>query len=248
MSGLTDTVILCGGAGLRLKSITGDTPKPMASIAGRPFLELLLLQLKRHGFSRVVLSVGYKHHLIREHFGEKGFGMDLVYSIEAAPLGTGGALAQVADEITTDCALVMNGDSYAAVDLSRLVQTHRESGASATVVVIAETRSDAGSVLVAEDGRVRAFAEKSDVLKTRYQSTGIYMFNKTLCSEIPRSGNISLEEQLFPQWLAQGKRVQAFVFSGDCVDIGTPERYLEAQDLLANVESEANVLRGESQL
>jgi len=247
MPNLPDAVILCGGAGLRLKSITGDTPKPMAVIGGRPFLELLLLQLKRHGFSRVVLSVGYKHEVIREHFGMKAFGMELVYSFETSPLGTGGALSQAASEITTEEALVMNGDSYAAVDLGLLETSHREGGADATVVVFAETRSDAGSVLVDENGRVRAFAEKSQSLNTRYQSAGIYMFSKTLCSAIPRTGKISLEEQLFPEWLANNRRIDAFVFSGRCIDIGTPERYQLAQNLLANFEKKASVPQREDQ-
>lgn len=247
MPPLPDAVILCGGAGLRLKNITGDVPKPMARIVDRPFLELLLGQLRRYGFSRVVLSVGYKHEVIRKHFGDKAFGMDLLYSVEASPLGTGGALGQAAGDITTDTALVMNGDSYAAVDLSRLVLAHQNSGADATVVVMAETRKDAGSVLLDENGRVKAFAEKSDVLNTRYQSAGIYIFNKNLCNAIPRAARISLEEQLFPEWLANGTRIDAFIFPGACIDIGTPERYQKAQELLADVEREAKVVRGEGQ-
>jgi D-glycero-alpha-D-manno-heptose 1-phosphate guanylyltransferase len=248
MSSLPHAVILCGGAGVRLKSVTGDTPKPMAKIGERPFLELLLVQLKRHGCSRVVLSVGYKHEVIRAYFGEKALGLEIVYSVETAPLGTGGALAQAVGEVTTDSALVMNGDSYAEVDLRRLARAHSKGAADATVVVIAQTRSDAGSVMLSETGRVTAFAEKSPELNTRYQSAGIYLFNKSLCSSIPRTGKISLEEQLFPEWLANGKRIEAFVFSGGCIDIGTPERYLKAQNLLAGVERDATMQRREGQL
>jgi D-glycero-alpha-D-manno-heptose 1-phosphate guanylyltransferase len=248
MSSLPDAVILCGGAGVRLKSITGDAPKPMAKIGGRPFLELLLVQLKRHGCSRVVLSVGYKHEVIRGYFGENALGLDIAYSVEAAPLGTGGALAQAAGEISTDSFLAMNGDSYAEVDLGRLALVHSKSAADATVVVIAETRSDAGSVMLSETGEVTAFAEKSSELKTRYQSAGIYMFKKTLWSSIPRIGKLSLEEQLFPEWLVNAKRIEAFVFSGGCIDIGTPERYLKAQKLLADLEREATMLGYEGKL
>jgi NDP-sugar pyrophosphorylase family protein len=215
----------------------------MATIGGRPFLELLLLQLRRYGFSRVVLSVGYKHEVIREYFGLTAFGVKLAYSIEASPLGTGGALRQAASEITTDEALVMNGDSYAAVDLEILEKSHRKRGADATVVVFTESRRDAGSVLVDENGRVRAFAEKSQSLTTRYQSAGIYMFNKHLCYTIPVSKTISLEEHLFPEWLANNRHIDAFVFSGRCIDIGTPERYQQAQILLANLEREENLLQ-----
>ncbi len=97
---MPDAVILSGGFGLRLRGVIGETAKPMAPINGRPFLELLLKQLKRHGFSRVILGVGYKHETIREYFGEKACGLELVYSIETFPLGTGGALRQAAGDIS----------------------------------------------------------------------------------------------------------------------------------------------------
>ena len=157
---MPDAVILSGGFGLRLRGIIGETAKPMAPINGRPFLELLLRQLKRHGFSRVILGVGYKHETIREYFGEKACGLELVYSIETSPLGTGGALHQAASYISTDDFLVMNGDSYTDADLGGLVQKHAESGAAVTVVVIPETRSDAGSVVLDQTGKVKSFAEK----------------------------------------------------------------------------------------
>ncbi len=242
-----DAVILCGGAGLRLRSITGDLPKPMVRVAGRPFLELLLFQLKQHAFARVVLSVGYRHELIRGYFGEKAFGMDLVYSVEATPLGTGGALAQAAAKIKTDTALVMNGDSYSEVDLRRLLLEHRGGNAVATVVVMAENRADAGSVSVDESGRVIAFAEKNGCLNTRYQSAGIYVFNKTLFSSLSHRGKTSLEEELLPEWIASGKQINAFVIFGECTDIGTPERYAKAQESLANVADKVKVLRIEGQ-
>src|ERR1700740_3457412 len=97
-----DAIILCGGLGLRLRSVTGDTPKTMVSVCGRPFMELLLVQLKRNGFSRVILSWGYRSDVIRNHFGEKAFGLDLSYSLEPSPLGTGGALRHAWSLITTD--------------------------------------------------------------------------------------------------------------------------------------------------
>ena len=121
MPEIPDVVILSGGFGLRLRGMIGDVPKPMAPIAGRPFLELLLRQLKRQGFLRVILSVGYKQEVIREHFGDKAFGLELVYSIETSPLGTGGALREAVHRLRTETALIMNGDSYTDVDLSGLV-------------------------------------------------------------------------------------------------------------------------------
>ena len=211
----------------------------MAQIAGRPFLELLLRQLKRHGFSRVILSVGYKQEVIQEHFGEEAFGLELVYSIETSPLGTGGALREAVAHIRTETALIMNGDSYTDVDLSRLVREQAGSDTDVTVVVIPETRSDAGSVVLDRDGKVKAFAEKRHVPESRYLSAGIYMLSKNLIAGVPQGSKISLEEQLFPQWLADGKSVEGFVYEGPCLDIGTPERYLKAQHALEKVESES---------
>src|SRR6202050_1403605 len=149
MPEIPDVVILAGGFGLRLRGTIGDVPKPMAPIAGRPFLELLLRQLKRHGFSRVILSVGYKQEVIREHFGEEAFGLELVYSIETSPLGTGGALREAVAHIRTETALIMNGDSYTDVDLSRLGREAAANGVDVTGVVIPESRTDAGSGVLA---------------------------------------------------------------------------------------------------
>lgn len=243
---IPDAIILSGGFGLRLKGVIGDAPKPMAKIGGRPFLELLLKQLKRRGFSRLILSVGYRHEVIREHFGDRAFGMELIYSIETAPLGTGGALREAARHVCTKSALVMNGDSYTDVDLDRLARNHRSSSADVTVVVIPETRSDAGSVILDRNGKVITFSEKQVVPGSRYSSAGIYMLEMSLATTIPQSDKISLEEKLFPQWLADGKDVEGFIFEGRCLDIGTPERFRKAQGLLEKIEAES-ILESEGQ-
>jgi len=241
MPEIPDVVILAGGFGLRLRGTIGDVPKPMAQIAGRPFLELLLRQLKRHGFSRVILSVGYKQEVIREHFGQKAFGLELVYSIETSPLGTGGALREAARHIRTETALVMNGDSYTDVDLSRLGREHAANDADVTVVVIPENRVDAGSVVLDSKGKIKAFAEKRHIPESRYLSAGVYILGKLLIAGVPEGSKISLEEQLFPQWLADGKSIEGFVCEGRCLDIGTPERYEKAQRALEQVELETYI-------
>jgi len=243
-----DAVILAGGAGLRLKSVTGDVPKPMAKIGNRPFLELLLLQLKRQGFNRVVLSVGQKQQTIREHFGERAFGLQLSYSFEPIPLGTGGGLRQSAAQVATDNFLALNGDSYTDVDLYQLVQTHLDRKPDVTLAVTPGTRSDGGSVGFDQGSKVTTFSEKRAVQGASYLSAGIYMLKKPLVVEIEPGLNISLEEQLFPEWLAGGKHIQAFASPAKCVDIGTPERYQQAQALLASVELNENMLRSENKV
>src|SRR5437667_8523550 len=108
MPSAVDAIVLCGGAGLRLRSVTGDAPKSLASIGGRPFLDILLNQLRRHGFQHVILAVGYQRDLIRSHFDNRAHGMPLEYSIESTPLGTGGALRNAVDLIKSDSVLIMN--------------------------------------------------------------------------------------------------------------------------------------------
>src|SRR5262245_4985053 len=112
MPSTPDAILLCGGAGLRLRSVIGNAPKGMADVAGRPFLELLLRQLRRHGFERAILAVGYQKHVIHSHFGGRAFGLHLAYSAESHPLGTGGALRNAAQLVRSESALIMNGDSY----------------------------------------------------------------------------------------------------------------------------------------
>jgi NDP-sugar pyrophosphorylase family protein len=248
MRKMIDAIVLCGGAGLRLRNITGDAPKAMTSIGGRPFLELLLKQLRRHGFERTILAVGYQKDVIRSHFGNRGFEMSLEYSEETDPLGTGGALRKAADLIESDCALIMNGDSYTDADLCGFVLDHLKAGADASLIVVpADERADCGLVSVDENRNVVRFQEKQHLSGSQYINAGIYLVARTLLCEAPAGLKISLEEELFPRWLAEGKSIRAFVVPGKCIDIGTPERYQSAQDLLASAEAGGSALRSVDQ-
>jgi NDP-sugar pyrophosphorylase family protein len=249
MRNTADAILLWGGAGLRLRSITGDVPKAMADIAGRPFLELLLRQLQRHGFRSAILAVGYRRDVIRSHFGKQVFGLHLTYSSELSPLGTGGALRNAADLVESDNVLIMNGDSYTDADLNKFAADHRESKAEVSMLIVpADERGDCGSVLVDENSKLAAFEEKQDSFHAPYVNAGIYMMSRQILYEIPTGLEISLEQELLPRWLQQGKHIKGFVCLGKCIDIGTPERYRSAQDILANVEVHGNALQCESQL
>jgi NDP-sugar pyrophosphorylase family protein len=236
MPSAVDAIVLCGGPGLRLRSVTGGTPKSLASIGGRPFLEILISQLRRHGFQRIILAVGYQKDVIRAHFGDGVGSLKLKYSIELSPLGTGGALRNAVDLIESDAALIMNGDSYTNADLAAFAEDYREAKADISILVVAaDGRVDCGLVSV-NDGRVGGFAEKQSASGTPYINAGIYMATKRILSDVPPGLQMSLETDLFPRWLADGKYLRAFIHPGMCVDIGTPERYQSAQVTLANVE------------
>src|SRR5579872_1401243 len=190
-------IVLCGGAGLRLRSVIGDIPKGMADVAGRPFLEVLLRQLQRHGIERSILAVGYQKDVIRTHFGDQAFGLDLVYSPEALPLGTGGALRHAADLVESESVLTMNGDSYTDAELDRFVTAHSKSRADVSVVLVpADGRGDCGSVRMNPDGRIVAFEEKRDRLEIQdnwYVNAGIYILSRQMLYDIPAGSEISLE-------------------------------------------------------
>ncbi len=233
---MPDVIVLCGGAGLRLRSVTANAPKSMAHIGGRPFLELLLKQLQRNGFARVILAVGYQGDAIREHFGERAFGLKVAYSTEASPLGTGGALRNAAGLVTSEAVLIMNGDSYTDANLRQFVTGYLASGAEASVLVVPlDGRSDCGSVAVDPNGGLAGFAEKQGAAGGRYVNAGIYLVSRQILDDIP-NGPVSLERELFPRWLGEGRDIRAFVWPGACVDIGTPERYWSAQELLGSAE------------
>jgi mannose-1-phosphate guanylyltransferase len=237
MPSVPDAVILCGGAGTRLKNVTGDVPKPMAEVGHRPFLELLLRQLRRNGFSRAVLAVGYREVIIREHFGDRAFGLNIVYSSESVPLGTGGALRNCVGLVESEAAVILNGDSYSDADLMKFVRDFHESGADASILVVpGDGRSDCGFVTADSHGRVTRFVEKDALARAGYVNAGLYVVSHQLLSNIPPALPVSLEKELFPGWLAKGKYLKIFVYQGACVDIGTPERYARAQELLATAE------------
>lgn len=237
MPSAADAIILCGGAGLRLRSVTGNAPKSLANIAGRPFLEILLSQLRRHGFQRVVLAVGYQKDLIQEYFGDRALGLALKYSIESTPLGTGGALRKAVDLVESETVVIMNGDSYTDADLAAFVTDYRIAKADVSMLVVpADGRVDCGLVSVDDKGKVLGFKEKQSALGSQYVNAGIYAMAKHLLGSIQPGIQISLESDIFPGWLATGKYLRAFTHPGECIDIGTPERYQRAQLTLANAE------------
>lgn len=240
MVDLPEAIILCGGAGLRLRSVTGDSLKVMAQIADRPFLELLLRQLRRNSFRRVVLAVGYRKETVSSRFGNDFLGLDLLYSDEPFPLGTGGALRQAASLVQSDAVLVMNGDSYTDVNLYQFAEDHCDSGADGSLLVVpAKGRNDCGSVLMDDRGWIRQFKEKESSADFAYVNAGIYLLSRSLLLGLPTGVEVSIEHELFPRWLSEKKSLRGVVFAGECIDIGTPERYRMAQAVLATAEAES---------
>ena len=225
-----EAIVLAGGFGTRLREVVSDVPKPMAPIAGRPFLEILLESLSRKGFERVILSLGFMADKISGHFGEKFAGMDLVYVVEPQPLGTGGAIRLSLSHCHQDHVYVFNGDTFLDLDIGALEAHWQKYRFPIVVGRIVSDTTRYGRLLVA-DGRVCGFNEKGQA-GAGLINAGCYVFNQGQLDDFTLNTQFSLEVD----YLSSAVASQPFdVFSTDAqfIDIGVPEDFKLAQSLLA---------------
>jgi NDP-sugar pyrophosphorylase family protein len=220
--------ILAGGQGLRLRSKFGDLPKPLAPIGGAPFLARQLEWLAGHGIREAVLCVGYGADQVRAALGEgRSHGVDLKYSIEDEPLGTGGALARARPWVDGPM-LVVNGDTLPECDPWTIERDRWEHGALGAVGLFRVDDARArGRVEVADDGRVSAFVEKdAEFTGGAWVNGGVYAFAPSLWRMLPE-GVSSLERDVLPG-LAQRHLLLGHRCPGRFFDIGTPEDWERA--------------------
>jgi NDP-sugar pyrophosphorylase family protein len=231
-----DTLILCGGLGRRLGTITKDLPKPMAMIGDKPFLKVLVERLSSFGLSRFILCVGYKKETIEDFFRLSKDDTEIVFSEEdeANLLGTGGAVKNAESFIRSETFLVMNGDSCVSMDFEKFLDFHRNKGAIATIALTkSDNREDAGSVRLGEEDEVLSFREKDAVGKESYMNAGVYAFDKKIFSCMPSAMSFSVEYDLFPYLIDRG--IYGYTINTEVVDIGTPERLEKARLFLTGV-------------
>jgi mannose-1-phosphate guanylyltransferase len=234
-------LVLAGGEGTRLRPLTLTLPKPVIPLAGRPFLSFMLDWLRRHGVDEVLLSCGYRSHDVERVLGDIHGGMRLRYVVEDEPLGTAGPLRLAADAgVLDERVLVLNGDCLTDIDLTAELAQHEAAGALATLALVAvEDTSSYGVVPTLEDGQVEAFLEKQPgPAPTNRINAGAYILEREVVERVPPGRGVSIEREVFPELVGHG--LYGYLSDGYWIDIGTPERYLEATyDLLAGrVESE----------
>lgn len=226
---IREAVILAGGKGTRLRSIVSDAPKPMAIVGGRPFLCFVLEKLRTMGVKRVVLAIGYKGSHIREYFASRFQGMEIVYSQEAEPLGTGGAIKQALRCVRGDWAYVVNGDTYQDIDASKFASYASYSQVKAVLGTrIVQDCSRYGTIGISEDGGIEAFHEKMPIEDGRI-SSGVYLMRKDALFGMPST--FSLEADWLEP-LAPSGALGAVDLTGSFIDIGIPEDYERAQKML----------------
>jgi NDP-sugar pyrophosphorylase family protein len=227
----TCAVLLVGGMGTRLRSVLPSTPKPLASVGNKSFLELLVRQLRHQGVGRLLMCTGYLSEQIERKFGDgRGWGVDIEYSKESHPLGTAGAIKLAGQHLReVSDFLVMNGDSFLEIDFSQLIQFHRRHCGLASIAVLdVKNASRYGTVQMDSGNRVTGFLEKTGRDRPGLVNAGVYVFSRAVLEHIP-DGPASLENDTFPRLLSYG--VYALKHYGMFIDIGTPEDYTLAQQL-----------------
>ena len=223
-------LILCGGQGKRLRSCVDDRPKALAEIAGKAFLDILIDSLSQYSFNRIILSVGYLKEQIKEHFDINPDDR-IIFSEEEIPLGTGGALKKARPLLGRSTFLVMNGDSVCNIDFEKLFNFHKTNNALMSMVLTrAETSKDYGFVAIDDLNKIISFKEKVKIQKDALVSAGIYLMQNEIFNYLPSQDCFSLEHDFFPKILDKG--CYGYVVKSELIDIGTPERYKRANNLL----------------
>lgn len=221
-------LIQAGGAGTRLKDITGDLPKPMVPICGKPILEWQIENLRRSGFDRVVLVVSHLGHFIQDYFGNGAkFGLKIEYIVENEPLGTGGAIYYAAKLFDEDFALLF-GDLMIDVDWKRFFAFHNEKHALITAFAHPNGHpSDSDLLLVDEGSRITSLLSKHDKRDFYYENltnAGLYIVSKEILHKVNEPTKIDFEKEILTPALKE-KTIYAYRSSEYVKDCGTPERY-----------------------
>ena len=224
-----EAIVLVGGLGTRLRGVVDDRPKPMAAVRGRPFLAFVLDRMVESGFTRAVLAAGYRHEALRAHFGDDYRGLELVYSIEDAPLGTGGAIRLACERVTARDVFVVNGDTYLEVDYRAMLRAHVGAGASLTIAVCRVADASRYGALEMAGDRVTGFEEKSRS-GPGWINGGTYVLARPVLGRLPGDGAFSFEAFLDRE--VADLRPRGFPCSGAFIDIGTPDDYARAEALL----------------
>ena len=231
---LIDALVLCGGRGTRLKSVKSDYPKILFDIKNRPFIEYFLKYLEFQGLKRIILCTGYKHHLIKEwiEFSYQG-NMEIIFSQELIPLGTGGAIRNAKKVINGNYIFVINGDTLTNLLYDAFLNDFFEKKCFGSMAVAAVKNSaDYGSIVTNSIGEILSFNEKTNGINQGLASIGVYLFRAALLDEIPEDKMRSFEKDIMPTICNNSeKTIYSFLYNGSFFDIGTPTRYRELNEM-----------------
>lgn len=227
-----DVLVLAGGLGTRIRPVLGDTPKLLAPIAGSTYLDHLLGWLARFGARRVVLALGHRAEVIVDHLARRTSETMVVETvIEPQPLGTAGAIRWARRALRSDPVLIVNGDSFADVDLCQFLKHHRRAGAAASILCAKVPDAGRyGRIETDAGGTIRRFVEKDrDFHGEALVNAGMYFLSTAFLDEIAAGQASALEKDVFER-LPPGS-LAVFAECGNFIDIGTPESFVLADAL-----------------
>jgi D-glycero-alpha-D-manno-heptose 1-phosphate guanylyltransferase len=218
-------IVLAGGLGTRLRGVINDLPKPMAMINGKPFLHYVLLYLTQQKVKKAILSVGYKANIIETYFGDKYLDVELVYSKELEPLGTGGGIKK-AFEYVKDFAWVLNGDTFFDINLSALSDFHFKTKADVSLALKQMENFDRYGTVEMMADRIVKFEEKKPLAEGLING-GVYFFNKAMLDRVEEQ-KFSFEKEVLEKYVSVAQ-INGKAFRNYFIDIGIPEDYTKAQ-------------------
>jgi len=229
-------VVMAGGEGTRLRPLTSMLPKPMVPIVNQPVMEHILGLVKHHGMTEVVATLAFMPQVIEDYFGDGDeWGMDISYAIEETPLGTAGSVRNAADALTEPF-VVISGDALTDINLSQVIDFHRDRGAAVTIALKrVPDPLEFGVVITDAEGRIERFLEKpswgqvfSDTI-----NTGIYVVDPLVFDYIPEGQPFDFSSELFPRLMAEGHPLYGCIVDGYWCDVGSLESYVEVhRDIL----------------
>jgi len=223
-------IVLAGGLGTRLRSVISDIPKPMAAVHGRPFLAFVLDRLVDCGFTEVVFATGYRHEVLHGHFGNGYRGLNIAYSVETEPLGTGGAIRLALDHVGPRNVFVMNGDTYLELDFHAMLAAHDSARAVVTVAVCRVSDAARYGTIELNGDIAQRFIEKGPS-GPGWINAGTYILRPGIRSFFPSAKAFSFERDVLARDIVT---IRPLVFRSDgrFIDIGTPYDYARAEYML----------------
>lgn len=225
-----EILILAGGRGTRLATVVSDVPKPMAPIQDKPFLEYLINSVKKQGFYNFRLLVGYKSEVIKNYFGDGStLGVNIHYTLEEMPLGTGGAVKKGILDSTFDNFLIFNGDTFFEADLPLLISESKDQLAIALKYF--ENCERYGQVIIDNNFKIKSFREKGNNSNDGFINAGIYYFSRSVLDHFPPEDVFSIEQAVMPK-LVEKNLLTGIPLGGKFIDIGIPEDFKKAQTFL----------------
>jgi NDP-sugar pyrophosphorylase family protein len=222
-------IIMAGGEGKRIRPVSGDLPKPMIKLLGRPIIDHILTLLKSCGITEICITLRYRPEIIQEHLGTgTEYGVHLCYHTETEPLGTAGGVKACQDFIGDEPVLIISGDAACDFDLTKLIQAHNTASPAVTMALYEHDEPlEYGLVLIDRNQRVAGFIEKPSWEKvvTNLVNTGIYVLSPEALALVPEGQPFDFAKDLFPLLLERGLPIQGIPMSGYWCDIGTPQSY-----------------------